>query len=121
MEDVNAVNDAVCAANELVKVNTVESSPSNSSALAAYDAEVAVPENDPVNPAVDVKLPLNTAGPIFVNVPLPDTINEPVTVIVEPLIVKFGEPVIEFVVSKYATCAAVPTPPIPLKAPTWYE
>jgi hypothetical protein len=65
-------------------------------------------------------LPLNTAGPIFVNVPLPETSKEPVTVIVEPLIVKLGEPVIELLVSKYATCVAVtPVPPIPLKAPTW--
>ena len=44
--------------------------------------------------------PLNTAGPIFVNVPLPVTSKEPVTVIVEPLIVKLGEPVIELLVLK---------------------
>jgi hypothetical protein len=98
----NEFSDAVCALNELVKVNTVESNPSNNSALAAYDADVAVPENDPVNPAVDVKLPLNTAGPIFVNVDEPDIVNEPVINIVEPLIVKLGEPVIEFVVPKNA-------------------
>ena len=35
IEEVNAVNEAVCAANDDVKVNTVESNPSNKSALAA--------------------------------------------------------------------------------------
>jgi hypothetical protein len=44
IEAVNAVNDAVWALNELVNVNTVESSPSNRSALEAYDAEAIEPE-----------------------------------------------------------------------------
>jgi hypothetical protein len=114
--DVIVCTTNVCAVNvPLVKKLSADD------AVAANDADVAVPENDPVNPAVDVKLPLNIAGPIFVNVPLPDTVNEPVINIVEPLIVKLGEPVIEFVVSKYATWLATPAPPIPLKAPTWYE
>ena len=41
---VNAVNDAVWVLNELVNVNTVASSPSNRSALEAYDAEAIEPE-----------------------------------------------------------------------------
>ena len=45
MLEVNAVNDTVCAANELVNVNTVESNPSNSSALEAYDAEATEPDS----------------------------------------------------------------------------
>ena len=44
-DDVNAVNDAVWELNELVKVNTVESSPSNRSALAAYDADATEPDS----------------------------------------------------------------------------
>ena len=77
-------------------------------ALVAYDeliaalAEVAVPDieplNDPVNPLTAVTLPLNTAGPIFVNVALLDTMNDPVTLMVLPTMLKFGLPVIEFVV-----------------------
>ncbi len=43
-----------------------------------------VPENDPVNPAVDVTLPLNMAGPIFVKVDEPDTINDPVICTCDP-------------------------------------
>jgi len=43
-EALNALNDAVWALNELVNVNTVESSPSNRSALEAYDAEAIEPE-----------------------------------------------------------------------------
>jgi hypothetical protein len=40
----NEFSDDVKAANELVNVNTVESSPSNRSALEAYDAEAIEPE-----------------------------------------------------------------------------
>ena len=77
-------------------------------ALVAYDAliaalaDVAVPDieplNDPVNPLTAVTLPLNTAGPIFVNVALLDTMNDPVTLMVLPTMLKFGLPVIELVV-----------------------
>ena len=44
-DDVKAVNDAVWELNELVKVNTVASSPSNRSALAAYDADATEPDS----------------------------------------------------------------------------
>ena len=44
-DDVKAVNDAVWELNELVNVNTVESSPSNRSALAAYDADATEPDS----------------------------------------------------------------------------
>lgn len=54
-DDVKAANDAVWALNELVKVNTVESSPSNSSALDAYDADAIEPDIDIV--PVDIILP----------------------------------------------------------------
>jgi hypothetical protein len=76
-------------------------------ALVAYDelkayeddsALEAVPLNDPVNPLTAVTLPLNTAGPIFVNVALLDTMNDPVTLMVLPTMLKFGLPVIELVV-----------------------
>ena len=50
-------------------------------AIVAYEA---VPRNDPVNPAVDATLPLNTAGPMFVNVPDPDTIKDPVICTCDP-------------------------------------
>lgn len=43
-----------------------------------------VPENDPVNPAVDVTLPLNIAGPIFVKVDEPDTTSDPVICTCDP-------------------------------------
>ena len=55
IEDVNAVNDAVWALNELVSVNTVLSNPSSNSALDAYDAEAIEPET--VTPPVAVILP----------------------------------------------------------------
>ena len=44
-DDVKAVNDAVWELNELVNVNTVASSPSNRSALAAYDADATEPDS----------------------------------------------------------------------------
>ena len=37
-----------------------------------------------MNPAVEVILPLNIAGPMFVNVPDPDTIKDPVICTCEP-------------------------------------
>ena len=38
-----------------------------------------VPENEPVIPSTTVTDPLNTAGPIFVNVEEPEMVSEPVT------------------------------------------
>ena len=61
IEDVNAVNDAVWAANEPVSVNTVLSKPSNSSALDAYDAEAIEPEI--VIPPVAIILPVTIMLP----------------------------------------------------------
>jgi hypothetical protein len=51
---------------------------------ATAKANEAVPCNEPVNPAVDSTLPLNTAGPMFVNVLDPDTIKDPVICTCEP-------------------------------------
>ena len=70
-------------------------------ALKAYEEDSAleaVPLNDPVNPLTAVTLPLNTAGPMFVNVELLDTIIDPVTLMVLPTMLKLGLPVIELVV-----------------------
>ena len=54
-------------------------------AVVVYDddttllAQLLVPCNEPVIPLVTFNDPLNTAGPIFVNVEEPETVNEPVT------------------------------------------
>ena len=53
--------------------------------MTAYDAVIAVfaqllvPNNEPVIPSVTSNDPLNTAGPIFVNVEDPETVSDPVT------------------------------------------
>ena len=67
MLEVNAVNDAVWAANELVKVNTVESNPSNKSALVAYDADAIEPDIDIV--PVDIILPDTVILPDKIKLP----------------------------------------------------
>ena len=54
-------------------------------AVVVYDddttllAQLLVPCNEPVIPLVTFNDPLNTAGPILVNVDEPETVNEPVT------------------------------------------
>jgi hypothetical protein len=47
----------------------------------AYEAVKAyeeVPNSEPVIPCVTISDPLNIAGPMFVNVDEPDTVNDPV-------------------------------------------
>jgi len=67
------------------------------------EAEAANPNNEPVNPSVLVTLPENIAGPIFVNVPDPDTVSEPVMVILpdinelDPVVI--NDPVCAFVIT----------------------
>ena len=79
-------------------VNPTDPVPCKSKEFWAKLAESAFPEKDPLNPPTAVTDPLNTAGPMFVNVPEPETVKLPVIMIADPLTVKALLPVIEFVV-----------------------
>ena len=63
-------------------------------------AESALPLKDPLNPPTAVTDPLNTAGPMFVNVPEPETVRLPVIMTADPLTVNALLPVIELDVLK---------------------
>ena len=76
--------DLICAELLIVPAGT-DAAFNAYDAVVVYDddttllAQLLVPCNEPVIPLVTFNDPLNTAGPIFVNVDEPETVNEPVT------------------------------------------
>jgi hypothetical protein len=83
-----------------VVANPIDPVPCKSKEFCAKLAESALPLKDPLNPAVEVTDPLNTAGPILIRVPEPETIRLPVIMIADPLTVNALLPVIELDVLK---------------------